>query len=70
MFFGPDLTRLTEWEQRRVSDNYGVMGLATGYFEQIVGDSFNKFGQVAVRHFQPLPAVLTSLLREFRLGDT
>jgi hypothetical protein len=63
-------TNLRQWQQREVKDAYAVLGLKTGYFEAFVDGSYNKAGGVGFRHFQPFPAVLTSVLREIRLGDS
>jgi len=70
LWAGPDFTRLTQWDQRQVADAYGVIQPQSGYFEiNITGDE-NKQGLVAIRHFQPLPATITALLREMDLGGT
>jgi hypothetical protein len=70
MWFGKDFANLVQWKQRQVSDAYGVMGLATGFFEDFVPGEFGKTGQCVLRHFAPLPAIVTSILREMKLGDT
>lgn len=70
MWVGKDFDNLAEWEERQVSDNFSVMGLHTGFFEQFVTGEFNKNGRSAFRHFEPLPAILTSILREMKLGDS
>lgn len=70
MWFGKNALSLTQWQQRNVTDAYGVVGLATGYYEEFVMGEYGKTGQLLVRHFNPFPATLTSILREMRLGDT
>lgn len=70
LWFGFDFDNLTQWQQRLVSDAYGVVGLASGYYEDFVTGDWNKSGQCVFRHFSPFPAALTSVLREIRLGDT
>ncbi len=70
LWVGRDFSNLVQWQQRQVIDQYGMMGLATGYFEQFISGQWNKSAQGAVRHFQPLPAILSSILREVRLGDS
>lgn len=68
MWLGKDFDNLIQWVQRDVADAYGVMPLATGYFEEFVtGDGGNKTGQAVVRHYQPLPAIVASILREMDL---
>jgi hypothetical protein len=70
MWGGKDFANLQQWKQRNVVDAYGVMGLATGYFEMFLLGGFTKTGQAALRHYQPLPAALTSVLREMTLADS
>lgn len=70
LWVGKDFANLDQWQQRQVLDAYNVMGLQTGYFEQFVTGEWSKSGQAVVRHFQPLPVLLTSILREIRLGDS
>lgn len=70
MWVGKDFDNLAEWEERQVSDNFSVMGLHTGFFEQFVTGEFNKNGRSVFRHFEPLPAIITSVLREMKLGDS
>lgn len=70
MWMGKDFDNLAQMEQRSVSDEYNVMGLQTGYFETFVTGEYNKTKRAALRHFLPLPAILTSVLREIKLGDS
>lgn len=70
MWVGKDFTHLAQWQQRSAIDAYSVLGLAVGYFEQFVTGEYSKMGGAVMRHFQPVPAIVTSILREFRLGDT
>lgn len=70
LYVGKDLNSLTQWIQRQVADKFGNIPLATGYFEQNVMGGFTKYGRASIRHFTPLPATVTSVLREFELGGT
>lgn len=70
MWVGKDFDNLVQMEQRQVSDEYNVMGLQTGYFETPIYGEFNKTKRAAFRHFLPLPAIVTSVLREMKLGDS
>lgn len=70
LWAGPGFSKLVQMKQRQVSDAYSVMGLETGYFEMLVQGQYNKTGQAVLRHYQPLPAILSSVLREVRLGDS
>lgn len=70
LWFGKDSGNLTELPQRLTSDNYAVMGLRTGYFEQFVTGEYNKTGRAFIRHWEPLPAILSSITRELKLGDS
>lgn len=70
MWFGKDFVNLTQWKQRQVRDAYGVIQLQTGYFEDFVTGEWNKGAQGVLRHFTPLPATISSVLREVSLGGT
>jgi len=70
MWAGKDFANLAQLQERTVLDAYSVMGLHTGYFETFVTGGWNKAGAACLRHFQPLPATLSSVLREMRLGDS
>lgn len=70
MWAGQDFSSLQQLEERTVLDAYAVMGLHTGYFEVFVPGGFGKSGSAVLRHFQPLPAIVSSVLRELALGDS
>lgn len=70
MWAGQDFTSLQQLEERNVLDAYSVMGLHTGYFELFVTGGFGKSGSAVLRHFQPLPAVVSSILRELAIDDS
>lgn len=70
MWAGRDFTNLAQLDERSVLDAYATMGLHTGYFELFVDGGFGKSGSAVLRHFQPLPAVVSSILRELDLGDS
>lgn len=69
LFVGRDFDSLEQWIQRQASDGSAIP-LATGYFEQFVKGGYNKYGRAAIRHSTPFPATITSVLREFHLGDS
>ena len=54
--------------ERNVSDSYNIMGLTTGYFDEFIPGDWNKGGRCVLRHFDPLPIILVSLVRELALG--
>lgn len=70
LWMGPNFVDMVQWTQRQVVDAYNVMGLQDGYFEEELKGEWDKSGRVALRHFNPLPAVLSSVLREMKLGDS
>lgn len=70
MWGGKDLTHLTQLQERNVLDAYATMGLHTGYFELFVTGGSGKSGAAAVRHYQPLPATISAVLREISLGGS
>ena len=47
-----------------------VPPLLTDYREVFIASDFNKNGRAVLRHFEPLPAQLLSVLREVELGGT
>jgi hypothetical protein len=67
---GKDFNNLFEWQQRQVSDSYGVIQPGTGYFENEVSDDWNKAATAAVRQWEPLPVSLLGVLREMEIGGT
>jgi hypothetical protein len=70
MWGGKDFASLAQLQERSVLDAYATMGLHTGYFELFVTGGFSKSGSAVVRHFQPLPATISALLREVSLGGS
>lgn len=70
LWVGRDLDNLYEWQQRQVSDSYGMITPGTGYFEEIVSDDWNKDGSAALRQWEPLPCTLLGVLREMEIGGT
>ena len=68
IWVGPDFGHLTEWEERDVLDSYNIMGLATGYFSEFILSEWNISGAAVLRHFNPLPCIVVSVLREVSLG--
>lgn len=70
LWMGPSVDKLVQWQQRNVADEFGSIAPDTGYDEEFIFGEYNKTGSVFVRHWQPLPATITALLREMRLGDT
>lgn len=70
MWGGKDLTSLAQLQERNVTDAYATMGLHTGYFEIFLTGGVSKTGAAALRHFQPLPAIVSSVLREVSLGGS
>lgn len=70
MWAGQDFTSLQQLDERNVIDAYATMGLHTGYYELFVSGGFGKAGSAVLRHFQPLPAIVSSVLRELDIGDS
>jgi hypothetical protein len=70
LWVGRDLNTLEQFMQRTVAMGYANIPLQTGYFEKLVQGSTDKDGRAAARHFTPLPCTITSILREYELGDT
>jgi len=70
LWVGPDTGEgdLTAWNQRSVQSGYSVMGLQTGYFSEFIKDTWGLGGDVTLRHIDPLPCIVVSVLRELALG--
>lgn len=68
LWIGQDFDNLVEWNERQVSDSFAIMGLSTGYFDEFSEGDWNKSGSVCLRHFDPLPCIIVSVLRELALG--
>ena len=68
LWVGQDFTALVEWNERDVADSYNVMGLDTGYFSEFAEGDWNTSGSACLRHFDPLPCIVVSVLRELAIG--
>jgi hypothetical protein len=69
LYVGRNAANLRQWIQRRVGTSWDFP-LDTGYFEELVTGGTDKDGRALIRHHTPLPATLTSVLREYELGGT
>lgn len=63
-----DESEWQEWDQRSVSDQYGVLALVDGLFERTIFSSWNRKGRATLRQVEPLPCTVLAVTREVDLG--
>jgi hypothetical protein len=70
VWVGEDLDGLREWDQREVSDAYGVVGLFSGQVVLRILTRWNRLGRMVIRQVDPLPLTVLAVTRDVEYGGT
>jgi hypothetical protein len=68
LWAGETFDELREWQQRTVTDGYGVLQPYTGLVKIPIASTWNRGGRAVLRQTEPLPLTILGVTREVEFG--